>query len=458
MSGRRRQIRLRGRLVGGALLVVSLVALCIGVLLIDRIGEQIIDRRQQAVARAARDYFVAFAHEEGLPPLARALDRQERTPNEGSFRYALFSPDGRRLGGAALLTADQLPQAGFTDTVIDEQGAASPWRVLVQPLATGGTLVVYEDLGERTAFRAALSLSAAIALAVAIATVLVVSLAFNRLLYRRADAIAAVAGRIAEGELSVRAPADAGGDVFDRLGGAINVMLDRNEELMGGMRTVTDSLAHDLRSPLTRMKAALVRAADPEANEAARQGAVTEAQDEADRALALTAALLDIARAEAGLSRELFEPLDLAGLLEETAELFEPVIEDAGQTLTIDPHPSLEVRGHALLLRQALGNLLYNAARHAGPGAVVTLGLETAGDRVRLIVADTGRGIPEASRGRVTERFVRLDEARSTPGSGLGLAIAAACAKLHGGALELESNDPGLRVVLEFSGSGRLGA
>ncbi len=323
--------------------------------------------------------------------------------------------------------------------------------MLVQPLAGGARLVIYEDLGERIAFRRAIVFASGVSLLVALAAVTAASLWLNGLLLLRARGIADAADRIAAGDLSARAPEGQGRDVFDRLAQSLNAMLGRIEELMTGLRTVTDSLAHDLRSPLTRMKGALARALEPGISDTARLDAVEQAHAEADQALAAFTALIDIARAESGVSREAMTQVDLAALLADIAELFEPVFEDEGQVLKLSP-PQAPVMAlaHEPLLRQALGNLLHNALRHAGAGATVTLSLEASGGLARLIVADTGPGVPEDQRGRVQERFVRLDEARGAPGSGLGLAIAAACAKLHQGRLVLEDNRPGLRAILEL--------
>lgn len=441
--------RLRPRAVFMVLLAVALSALCVGLVMVDRIGETIIGKRQREVAEAARDYFVAFAHEEGVAPLARALDLREQTDPGGAFRYALYAADGRLLGGARLAPADRLPDSGSARLRIASQGRPEPWQVLVQPLSSGGALVVYEDIGERIAFRRALVASAAVSLVAAVGAVLLAALWFNRLLLGRMETLAATAGRIAAGDLSARTETHPRGDVFDRLGEAMNGMLDRIEELMTGMRTVTDSLAHDLRSPLTRMRADLARALAPDTAESQRLDAIEQAHDEADRALSTLSALMDIARAEAGLSRDMMAPIDIAALVAEIGELFAPVIEDAGQTfLPPAPRAPMVIRAHELILRQAVGNLLHNAAHHAGDGAVVRLWVEEAPGVVRIVVADSGPGIPLEHRGRVRERFVRLDAARSRPGGGLGLAIAAACAKLHGGSLELEDAHPGLRAVI----------
>jgi signal transduction histidine kinase len=235
-------------------------------------------------------------------------------------------------------------------------------------------------------------------------------------------------------------------------------MLARIEELMTGMRTVTDSLAHDLRSPLTRMKGALARALHAGVSEEDRLDAIEAAHDEVDRTLNTLSAMLDIARAETGLSVDMMREVDIGDLAADVSDFFSPVIEDAEQTLVVEaPSAPIVVRAHEALLRQALGNLLHNASIYAGAGARVEVSVvrDEADPRlVRLVVADTGAGVPPDQRGRVQERFVRLDPARSAGGSGLGLAIVAACAKLHGGVLRLEDNHPGLRAVLEIRSGG----
>ncbi len=434
------------------LAIVSLAALAMGLILVDRAGEEIIAARQRLVAETARDYFVAFASQEGLQPLAQALDRHARVA-EGAFRYAVFDPQGHLLGGSNLYPGDALPGVGFNIVEVEQNGETRPYEVLVQPMAVGGILAIFEDLSDRVAFRRAMLTAVAAALLTGLAGVTAASLLIWNTLLSRAQGVAGAAERIAEGDLSARAPVGEQGDVFDHLGAAVNAMLARIEELLTGLRTVTDSLAHDLRSPLTRLKGALARALEPDASPEERADAVEQAHQEAEQVLATFSALLDIVRAEAGLSRETMGPVDLRAMIADMAELFAPTFEDQGQHLVVPSLPAapLTVSGHEVLLRQALGNLLHNAARYAGRGARVTLDVAEGPDgAVRMVVADDGPGVPESQRGRVQERFVRLDDARSTPGSGLGLAIAAACAKLHDGRLLLEDNHPGLRCVLEL--------
>ncbi|KSB91731.1 hypothetical protein AS593_06830 [Caulobacter vibrioides] len=432
-----------------ALVVAGAVALAmtLGLVIVDLAGERLIERRQHLVAETARDYFVAFAHEDGLAAMARALDHRARSEG-GAFDYAAFDNGGRRIGGADLLSAEQLPEPGYTTRRIGDVD----YEILVQPMSVGGTLAIYENLADRRAFHWAMVTAAGATLLVSLVIVAGAALLLGRLLVKRAEGIAQAAEMIAAGDLAARAPVAGAADVFDDLAGAINAMLTRIEELMTGMRSVTDSLSHDLRSPLTRLRGALNRALDETLEPDERLALIGEAQAQCDQVLATFGALLDIARAESGLSRELMARLDLAELVRDIGDLFEPVVEDAGQTLeVVTTDAAAPFVGHELILRQALGNLLHNAARYAGDGARVVLALETGEDGgPRLIVADSGPGVPASQRGRVLERFVRLDETRSTPGSGLGLAIAAACAKLHGGRLTLSDNHPGLRVVLDL--------
>lgn len=427
-------MRLRPWIWPVAAAMAAVAAVVLGLLLVDRLGERAIARQQAAMAIAARDYFVAFAKDEGVPGLAKALNRYARVGGSDGFNYSLRDASGRTVAGEV------------------DPGAKPAHGVLAEPLPGGYTLIVAEDLEARDALRRAVFRGSALALLLAALGAAGAVAGLNAMLMRRTRDIAHTAERIAGGDLSARAPVRPRGDVFDDLGAALNHMLTRIEELMMGMRTVTDSIAHDLRSPLTRMKGALVRASDPGASEAVRLDAIDEANAQAESMLATLNALLDIAHAESGLSREHMQRIDVAALVLGITDLFSPAIEDAGQSLVTEaPAFPVLARAHPALLRQAVGNLLHNAVIHAGAGATVRVRVEESGPgQTRISVSDDGPGVPTEHLGRVQERFVRLEAARTTAGSGLGLALVAACAKLHGGRLLLADNHPGLLAALEL--------
>jgi signal transduction histidine kinase len=232
-------------------------------------------------------------------------------------------------------------------------------------------------------------------------------------------------------------------------------MLERIETLMGGMRLVTDSLAHDLRSPLTRARSAIEMALrrPKESNgddaESYRQ-ALEQTAAELETILRTFEALINIAQAESGLNRLTLAKLDLSVLTNDLLEVYQPIAEDAGLELNSEIAADVTIHGHRQLLGQALANLLENAIKYSAPGGRIALTLAASAKGVVLCVADNGPGIPQEQRERVLQRFVRLDDSRGTPGSGLGLSLVAAVAKLHDVKLELGDNRPGLKVTLTF--------
>ena len=434
-------------LIFAVLLVLS--ASAVALVVVYRTGERIILQRERAEALAERDLLEEVFQEQGMKALISGVARRSRYATEGE-RYGLFNARDAALAG----DMQMFPQA-FKDAdwrrVRYPTPSPTTLHVNTTVLADGSRLVVGRDLSNLRQFEKSILYGFAAALSIVILASLMAGFILNALILQRVEAIAMTAERIAAGDLSARTLISNRRDPFGRVGASLNAMLDRIEALMIGMRTVTDSLAHDLRSPLTRMKGALARALQPQASEAERLDDIEVAHNEIERTLATLTAILDIARAESGLSRDMMQPVDVGALAAEIADFFAPTIEDAGETLSVQT-PSLPIiaRAHEGLLRQAIGNLLHNASLYAGEGAEVAVRVEEEGDVVHIVVADTGVGVPEDQRGRVQERFVRLDPARSVGGSGLGLAIAAACAKLHGGALRLEDNAPGLRAILDI--------
>jgi signal transduction histidine kinase len=446
----------RGRAAGlvssSFLVFAAILVLCastVALVVVYRTGERIILDRERAEALAERDLLEEIDQEQGQKALISSVARRSRYAAEGE-RYGLFNARGAPLAGdmntfsRAFLDADwkrvRLPPPSATTLNVNST-----------VLADGSHLVVGRDLSNLRQFERAILYGFGASLSIVIVASLLAGLILNALILRRVDAIAETAERIAGGDLSARTVFADRRDPFGRVGASLNAMLERIEALLVGMRTVTDSLAHDLRSPLTRMQGALARAMQPQTGEEERLDAIEAAHNEIERTLATLSAMLDIARAESGLSREMMQAVDLSALLADVTEVFAPIIEDAGQVLTV-ALPSLPViiRAHEGLLRQAVGNLLYNASLYAGEGAAVSVSVEEGERVVHLVVADTGPGVLQSQIGRVQERFVRLDPARGAAGSGLGLAIVAACAKLHEGTLLLEDNRPGLRAVLDL--------
>jgi signal transduction histidine kinase len=267
---------------------------------------------------------------------------------------------------------------------------------------------------------------------------------------RRIEAINRTSRDIIAGDLTRRIPVSGSSDELDRLAGNLNTMLDQIEGLMTGMRQVTDNIAHDLRSPLTRIRTRLELALMERPSVEAYRAAMEQVLDSTTELIATFNALLSIAQVEAGALRESMAEIDLAAVAEDVAELYAPVAEDAQLRLRIEAAGGTLIRGNRHLLSQALANLIDNAIKHTPAGGTISVRVARADGSAELVVEDTGPGIPESDRTRVLDRFVRLEASRHAPGSGLGLSLVRAVAQLHHGTLTLEDNRPGLRVRLVF--------
>jgi signal transduction histidine kinase len=280
----------------------------------------------------------------------------------------------------------------------------------------------------------------------------------SRRLLARIDNLSDTTRTIMAGDLSGRLPMSGSGDELDRLAQSLNLMLGRIEQLMAGLREVSDNIAHDLKTPLNRLRNRVEEALHEPYDETVYRETLEHTIEEADGLIKTFNALLSIARLEAGAGGDNRNALDMTALVGDVAELYEPVAEERGIALKAEPGMPVIVRGDRQLLGQAIANLIDNALKYGAPRAEggngwapeVTVRVVAQDGTAEVIVTDRGPGVPEVERDRVLGRFVRLEASRSEPGSGLGLSLVAAVTRLHGGMLRLEDNEPGLRVVLSL--------
>ena len=383
---------------------------------------------------------------------------EERGNRPGASLYLVTSFTGDSLAGnIGELPAGTLNRPGWIETDYRRAGESStdrPHRAIVQIYGLPGNfrLLVGRDLEERDRMREIFGRGFRLALMVALILGLIGAYFVTRRVLKRVDAMTDMSRRIMEGDLTGRLPTAGSRDELDRLAGSVNDMLARIEALMAGMKEVSDNIAHDLKTPLTRLRNKAEDALRVASGEEAYRAALTGIIEESDGLIRTFNALLMIARAEAGNQREGMAPLDLGEIARGVAELYEPVAEEAGIALDVVAAP-VRVTGNRELLGQVMANLLDNALKYGAPEGGerrVSVTVAADGGDAVITVADRGPGIADGDRGRVLDRFVRLETSRSRPGSGLGLSLAAAVARLHGGGLSLDDNRPGLKVALRL--------
>jgi len=324
-------------------------------------------------------------------------------------------------------------------------------RVLVTTLPDGWQLLAAADMSEQQALLDKLyrHILLAILLIFALATFGGVLMGYGVL--RRIDSVRQTADTIMDGDLSQRMTVTNRNDEFDRLSVVLNRMLQRIEQLMQAMHEVTDNLAHDLRHPLNRLRNRLEASQFEPFDSDNFQQLQQDALQDVDDLIKTFNALLSIAQAESGMQRNEWSTVALDTLVADLGELYEVVAEEAGIHFNYTAQPGLTVYGNRQLLAQALTNLLDNAMKYTPSGGEIQLQAQQQAQHIALSVSDSGPGIPAEARQRVFERFVRLDNARSTPGNGLGLSLVKAVADLHAAPVRLADNQPGLRVVLVFN-------
>lgn len=401
----------------------------------------------------------------GIRRLVGIVDVRSRRP--GSSLYLVTTPNGEGLAGnVGSLEPGILESEGWVETAYrrleEPESTEHNALVRVSRLPGGVRILVGRDLDERERMFHIVALAGRWSVAIVIVLGIVGGVFVSRRVLKRVDAMTGTARTIMAGDLSGRLSVTGSGDEFDRLALNLNGMLERIESLMHGLKEVTDNVAHDLKTPLTRLRNRCEAALRTGSSESDFRRVLEESIEESDGLIRTFDALLMIARAESGEVRDGMAEFDVAEVARDVGELYEPLAEDKGLTLEVEAKQRAAVNGNRELISQALANLVDNAIKYAAPeargasGAVngvrsgILVQADAELDRVVLTVSDRGPGIPQGDRSRVIDRFVRLEQSRSRPGSGLGLSLVSAVARLHGGELKLEDNAPGLRARISL--------
>ncbi|HEV2673845.1 MAG TPA: ATP-binding protein [Aliidongia sp.] len=392
----------------------------------------------------------------GLAGLVAVINERSNPERGSSMLYLLTDQRQHPLAGNLSRWPDLEVQAdGWMRFRLSDDGRRDSSPHIAQAtsfvLAGGVQLLVGRDLAENTAFRNRIVTALVSSGALMLLLGLVGGIVLSRRALARIETINRTGDLIMAGEFSRRIPLKGSGDEFDRLAQNLNAMLDQIERLMAGMRQVTDNIAHDLRSPLGRLRSRIEMALIEEPSTERYRDVLQQTIGEADQLLATFTALLDIAEAEAGSPRAKLVPLDLAAFARDLADLYEPVAEEKGLALKIETAAQpIEVRGDRHMLSRAVANLVENALKYTPTGGTVRISVTTDGTMARLAVADDGPGIPPDERERVFDRFYRLEASRTTEGNGLGLSLARAVVRLHGGTITLGGNGPGLVATVSL--------
>ncbi len=390
-------------------------------------------------------------HDGETASLAVAVAQRLAEDAEDEAIYLLVDGRGRVLGGNLdRWPAEAMGEGGWYELPLIRSGQATIGRIHVIGVPDGGRLLVGRDVKQRLALRELVADAVLYGSGLAVLLAGLGGVLVRRLLQSRLAPVAATATAIGQGDLSHRVPLSGADDDFDHLAETINAMLDRIGMLMDGVREVSNAIAHDLRTPLARLRGRLeeaLGAGDP----ASLRAAVERGIAELDGIIGVFQALLRIAEIEAGARRSAFAGFDLAAVLEDAADLYGAAADERGLAFSVALPPVLPMVGDRDMLLQAAANLLDNAIKFTPPGGTVRLSAERRGGEVTIIVSDTGPGIAATDRDRVVERFYRAEQSRGTPGAGLGLALVLAVAQLHGGRLDFEDATPGLRAIVQFA-------
>jgi signal transduction histidine kinase len=384
----------------------------------------------------------------GNDHLIALLQAREMDEPLGQFGYSLTTSDGRLIEGSLMVE----PKLGWRDVVQELRPGESArrFRILTVTLDPSSQLSVAADLSSVEDVERAVLEAFGGALAATVLLGLGGGLFISSRFLRRVDGITSTAQAIIAGNLKRRIPVRGTSDDLDRLAVTLNRMLDQINELMEGVRQVSSDIAHDLRTPLSRLRQRLEASlAVPRGPDELRE-AIATAIGDTDDLLATFSALLRIAQIEAGTRRTGFADFDLSALVTDVVEAFAPSIQDEGKALRLSIEERLRLVGDRELLTQLVANLIENAIRHTPSGTLIEVALRSDSAAPRLVVADNGPGVPAHARDKLFDRFFRLERSRTTPGTGLGMSLVKAVATLHGARIEVSDNHPGLRLEVVF--------
>lgn len=385
---------------------------------------------------------------DGRNALVQRLDARAKRPDKSKAFHAFIAPDGSVVT-ANLPSWPRRPTVGWlrieADIYADGDEDDHEALTLDRRFDDGARLLVGRDIEPIDEKEEMLRAIAAWVIGMTLLLGLIGGALMSRVIGQRIETITQAARRVMEGNLSGRVPTRGSGDDFDRLGEVLNQMLGRIEESVASVRRVSDNVAHELRTPLMRLRATLEAFADAPGE--SREPLLAEAMAEAERLETVFHAVLRIARIESGRHGGEMRRTDLTALLADAAELYAPAAQERGQTLTTDVASGLAVQGDRDLLFQAICNLIDNAIKYAPLEGHISIVARSNGPDIAILIADDGPGIPEADRDRVTERFYRVDATVDAAGAGLGLSLVAAVAERHRSSLRFEDAEPGLCVT-----------
>ncbi|WP_108659674.1 sensor histidine kinase [Acuticoccus kandeliae] len=459
---RRRRVARPGRLVRTTAFKLTLVYLTVFVVLslgliayISSTTADLIDRQLEAAIDGESAELVAEFRSRNLFRLMSTIERRAMRPDASVYLITDFSgnPIAGNVSELIYDPVEATPGGTFPVRYVrlvrsdDEERVSHRALAKLSVLGGGYRLLVGRDVEDRIEFSGIIRRSIRGAIVVVVALALLSWIFLSRSVLHKVDAIAASSRRIVAGDLARRLPTDQSGDEFDRLAQSVNVMLDEIERLHAGLQEVSQNIAHDLKTPLTRLRNRLDEILRTRPSREDSEIVLSRAIEECDQLIRTFEALLTIARVESHSAGVSLEPTDLSALVGDMAEFYEPAAEDVGMRLDSRIEPGITIAGEPTLLRNMIANLLDNALKYGrSDKASVDLSLRRIGDEAVIIVRDHGAGVGDGDRSRLTDRFVRMDAARSKPGAGLGLSLVKAIVGHHSGTLELANADPGFSV------------